>query len=129
MTTFAIKQSWNRYRTAGWGCSEPTIMSPRALVSRRRMLQSGAAFALGAVAPGELAAAETNASLVDGTFLAVGDWGRGNATQLQVAAGMARIAEEKPIGFVISTGDNFYKGGVKSTDDRLWKQLFEDVYS
>jgi acid phosphatase len=93
------------------------------------MLQSGAAFALGAVAPGELAAAEINASLVDGTFLAVGDWGRGNATQWQVAAGMARIAEEKPIGFVISTGDNFYKGGVKSTDDRLWKELFEDVYS
>jgi len=99
------------------------------LVSRRRMLQSGAAFALGAVAPGEPAAAETTPSMVDGTFLAIGDWGRGNATQRQVAAGMARVAEEQPIGFVISTGDNFYKGGVKSTDDRLWKQLFEDVYS
>jgi tartrate-resistant acid phosphatase type 5 len=109
-------------------------LTRRALVTRRRVLQSGAALTLGVLAPGGLAAAQPPGAQppsgkADPTFLAIGDWGRGNETQQQVAAAMARVAQEEPLGFVVSTGDNFYRLGVTSTHDPLWKRFFEDVYS
>ncbi len=64
------------------------------------------------------------------TFLAVGDWGRGGAFgQAEVAKAMADFADRTPVGFVVSTGDNFYDNGVSSVDDPEWKRSFEDIYA
>ena len=52
------------------------------------------------------------------SFLAVGDWGRrGTEAQRAVAQGMARAARRLGSAFVLTTDDNFYEGGVESTDD------------
>lgn len=63
-------------------------------------------------------------------FIVIGDWGmQGSRQQHQVAAQMERLAAREAIDFIISTGDNFYPSGVKSSVDPLWKTTFEDVYS
>lgn len=63
-------------------------------------------------------------------FIVIGDWGmQGNKQQYQVAAQMERLAAKETIDFIVSTGDNFYPRGVKSSVDPLWKTSFEDVYS
>ena len=41
---------------------------------------------------------------------------------------MAHAAEAAGVQFVISTGDNFYPGGVSSVDDSQWVTSFEDIY-
>ena len=62
-------------------------------------------------------------------FLVFGDWGRrGEQDQVQVAAQMAKAAQESVAKFVVSVGDNFYEDGVSSTDDAHWRVSFEDVY-
>lgn len=64
------------------------------------------------------------------TFLAVGDWGRAGAFgQAEVAKAMADFADRTPVGFVVSTGDNFYDNGVTSVDDPEWRRSFEDIYA
>jgi acid phosphatase len=64
------------------------------------------------------------------TFLALGDWGvKGGRAQGPVAQAMGRAADETAASFVISAGDNFYPGGVRSIDDPQWKTSFEDVYT
>lgn len=65
------------------------------------------------------------------TFLAIGDWGRnGSHTQKQVANAMDKTIHDStavhPI--IISTGDNFYDGGVETADDESFTNSFEDVY-
>ncbi|MBC8322538.1 MAG: metallophosphoesterase [Candidatus Marinimicrobia bacterium] len=69
--------------------------------------------------------------IADGTrFIVLGDWGRrGNAKQQAVANAMAFTANLYPIDFVLTTGDNFYRWGVRSTHDKHWKDSFENVYS
>lgn len=63
-------------------------------------------------------------------FLVVGDWGRkGLFNQTQVAAQMGKIAQQFPIDFVISTGDNFYEDGLNGTDDPSFEQSFSAIYS
>ncbi len=63
-------------------------------------------------------------------FLAIGDWGReGKYLQKETADAMAKYAEESPVSFIISTGDNFYETGIKTVDDPLVKISFEDIYS
>lgn len=63
-------------------------------------------------------------------FLAIGDWGRfGSPGQRGVAHGMAVAAAELSSRFVISTGDNFYPGGVQSVSDPHWRRSFEEVYA
>jgi len=63
-------------------------------------------------------------------FLAIGDWGReGKHLQKETADAMAKYADENPVSFIISTGDNFYETGIKTVDDPLVKISFEDIYS
>ena len=61
-------------------------------------------------------------------YLVIGDWGLGNSRQREVAAQMARVAQQVDVDFIITTGDNFYPSGVTSERDTLWKTAFEDVY-
>lgn len=63
-------------------------------------------------------------------FLIVGDWGDPNAgVQRAVAEAMGEVAARDHSAFVISTGDNFYHGGVESVGDPRWRDTFESVYN
>jgi tartrate-resistant acid phosphatase type 5 len=63
-------------------------------------------------------------------FYVIGDWGRrGKYHQIPVAEAMSKCALIAKPEFIISTGDNFYTFGVKSTKDKLWKLSFEDIYN
>lgn len=92
-------------------------------ISRRSFLAAMASFAAASrrVVP-------ATASDITLTFLTLGDWGRGSADQQRVAVQMAKTAKAVGARLVISTGDNFYPGGVKSVDDTQWVTNFEDVY-
>jgi tartrate-resistant acid phosphatase type 5 len=62
-------------------------------------------------------------------FVVIGDWGRnGENFQKEVATAMGRAAHDLPAQFVITTGDNFYPYGVKSTADYHWVSSFESIY-
>jgi tartrate-resistant acid phosphatase type 5 len=62
-------------------------------------------------------------------FLIFGDWGRqGERDQVEVAAQMAKAAQDIGARFVISVGDNFYEDGVASVEDSHWRASFEEVY-
>ncbi len=62
-------------------------------------------------------------------FLVIGDWGRcGEYYQKEVAEQMSYCSVSGDASFIISTGDNFYPGGVSSIDDPLWEKSFESVY-
>jgi tartrate-resistant acid phosphatase type 5 len=63
------------------------------------------------------------------SFLAIGDWGRKTSGQPKVAAAMATAARQLHPRFVVSTGDNIYREGVRSIDDPLWADVYERVYS
>jgi acid phosphatase len=108
-------------------CSDLTASSPwsNAAVAQvgRRTLLGGLASLASLPA---LAAARTSAP--EG-FVAIGDWGRkGEPVQRAVALSMGEAAREVRSRFVISSGDNFYPGGVTSVADPHWRQSFEDVY-
>ncbi len=63
-------------------------------------------------------------------FIALGDWGkRGSYLQRSVAKQMGRYAKKYQSNFILTTGDNFYTDGVKSTEDPKWDNAFEDVYT
>jgi hypothetical protein len=63
-------------------------------------------------------------------FYVIGDWGRkGKYFQKDVASAMDRCAEKVKPNMIISTGDNFYTFGVKSTKDKQWKKSFENIYN
>lgn len=74
-----------------------------------------------------------NSSLIpDNSFVfyVIGDWGRkGKYHQLKVAEAMNKCAAIAKPQLIISTGDNFYTFGVKSTKDKLWKKSYEDIYN
>jgi tartrate-resistant acid phosphatase type 5 len=96
-------------------------------INRRTVVQSGAALCLTATLPMRAWAQSQEQPL---SFLALGDWGRdGGREQTEVAAAMAKTAAEVGSRFVLSAGDNFYPGGVRSVRDPHWKASFEDVYS
>ncbi|XP_059448222.1 purple acid phosphatase 3-like [Corylus avellana] len=64
------------------------------------------------------------------SFLVVGDWGRrGGFNQSEVAVQMGIIGEKLDIDFVISTGDNFYDGGLKGVDDPAFDESFTNIYT
>jgi len=63
-------------------------------------------------------------------LLVVGDWGRkGTHNQSRVAEQMGRVGENLGIDFVISTGDNFYKNGLKGVHDHAFEESFTDIYT
>jgi len=62
-------------------------------------------------------------------FVLFGDWGRrGQIDQVHVATQMAAASSAVRAKFVVSVGDNFYEGGVESTEDSHWRESFENVY-
>ena len=89
--------------------------------SRRSFLAGIAGIALGRSKSAW--AAEPGSS-----FLAIGDWGTASAEQKKLAIEMGRTAAAAGARFVISTGDNFYRDGVVSTEDSQWKTSYEDIY-
>lgn len=95
-------------------------------ISRRRLLQCSAA-ALLPLGTGHSAWAHGH----ELAFLVVGDWGhpREIANTRKVAAQMGIVADTLRADFIVSVGDNFYERGVGGTDDALWRQAFEDVYT
>lgn len=63
-------------------------------------------------------------------FIAMGDWGRAGADhQKAVAQQMAKVAAATGAQFIVSTGDNFYPGGVMSEWDPQFRSSFEEVYA
>jgi len=63
-------------------------------------------------------------------FIVLGDWGRqGQYNQTSVAHQMTQWCKSKgKCDFVMNVGDNFYKDGVTSVDDPLWKLSYENIY-
>jgi len=96
---------------------------PKMLLTRRRLLLGAA----GAIVAGPALAQSTAA---EQSFLVIGDWGDPSTRiQRSVASTMGRVAASMQSDFVISTGDNFYRNGVRSTHDPQWRESFEDIYS
>ena len=64
------------------------------------------------------------------SFLVVGDWGRrGTYNQSRVADAMAaKATQEGGVGFVVSTGDNFYESGLVSVEDDNFTASFSNIY-
>jgi len=63
-------------------------------------------------------------------FMVFGDWGRnGEDKQMEVAHEMGIIAKKFKPEFIVSTGDNFYPNGVRSTRDYNWIASFENIYT
>jgi tartrate-resistant acid phosphatase type 5 len=63
-------------------------------------------------------------------FIVFGDWGRnGEDNQKETALEMGAVAKSFDPAFIISTGDNFYPNGVRSTMDHNWIASFENIYT
>ena len=63
-------------------------------------------------------------------FMVFGDWGRnGEDNQTEVAHEMGTIAKKFKPEFIVSTGDNFYPNGVRSTSDHNWLASYENIYT
>lgn len=64
------------------------------------------------------------------SFLVLGDYGRqGKSGQSDVAKGMGVVAAQLKAQFVVTTGDNVYNNGLKSTTDKLFAATFTDIYT
>jgi len=61
-------------------------------------------------------------------FIAVGDTGKGNSGQYQVAQTMQKKCEKSGCDFILLLGDNIYNSGVTSIDDPQFKRKFELPY-
>ena len=61
-------------------------------------------------------------------FIAVGDTGKGNQTQYQVAEAMREQCAAEGCDFVVLLGDNLYPEGAEEVDDPVWQTAFEDPY-
>jgi hypothetical protein len=62
-------------------------------------------------------------------FVAIGDAGKGNAEQKQVADGIQAKCAASGCNFVQLLGDNIYDSGVTSVDDPQWQTKFEQPYA
>ena len=62
-------------------------------------------------------------------FIAIGDWGSGRSRQKEVAEAMGDFCQHYRCDFIITTGDNFYKKGVKSLSDKKFDKRWRDVYT
>lgn len=64
------------------------------------------------------------------SVLVIGDWGRkGDYNQSLLATQMGVTAEKMESDFIISTGDNFYPGGLIDENDEAFYQSFSDIYT
>lgn len=63
------------------------------------------------------------------SVLVLGDFGTGERGQRELADTMTRVHADSPPDLVITLGDNFYPHGVETTDDPLWEEVFEGVYT
>jgi len=61
-------------------------------------------------------------------FFVIGDWGNPTDLLKKTAETMASRAAKAPIECVIAVGDNFYKNGVKDTQDVLFTTCWKDVF-
>mmetsp|Transcript_76417 Transcript_76417/g.184934 ORF Transcript_76417/g.184934 Transcript_76417/m.184934 type:complete len:444 (+) Transcript_76417:54-1385(+) len=57
------------------------------------------------------------------------EWLREENAQQRVTQQMLKVAQEKPISWVVNVGDNFYFDGVDSTHHWHWRTSFESMYS
>jgi tartrate-resistant acid phosphatase type 5 len=70
-------------------------------------------------------------------FLVISDWGRDGMKdinkktpgQLKVAKQLGVTAKKNHALFIVTCGDNFHDGGVKSLTDPFWKVNYENVYT
>ena len=62
-------------------------------------------------------------------FVAMGDCGKGNEGQHQVAAAVLAKCQQSGCDFVQLLGDNIYDSGVSSVDDPQWWTKFEQPYA
>jgi tartrate-resistant acid phosphatase type 5 len=61
-------------------------------------------------------------------FFALGDTGYGGELLRSNANAMEAEAEVRPVDFVLLLGDNFYLEGVRSLEDPMWRERFEDAF-
>jgi tartrate-resistant acid phosphatase type 5 len=61
-------------------------------------------------------------------FVAVGDTGKANDVQYQVAAAIRDQCAAEGCDFVLLLGDNLYPEGAEDTGDPVWQSAFEDPY-
>ncbi|NOX42478.1 MAG: hypothetical protein GXP19_01905 [Gammaproteobacteria bacterium] len=61
-------------------------------------------------------------------FVAIGDTGRGNAGQLEVANAIKTKCAKNGCDFVLMLGDNIYNSGVSSINDEQFQTKFENIY-
>lgn len=82
--------------------------------------------------PPELGAAGGKGDSLGGTaplrFVAVGDTGKGNDTQQQVAEAIRDHCAAEGCDFVVLLGDNLYPEGAEDVDDPVWQTGFEEPY-
>ena len=62
-------------------------------------------------------------------FIALGDWGSDETCQYIVADAMGKWCALHRCDFIITTGDNFYHGGITSPDDPRFNTTWKDVYT
>lgn len=63
-------------------------------------------------------------------FTVFGDWGRnGEDNQKETAKELGVVSKIFKPSFIVSTGDNFYPSGVRSTRDYNWLASFEQIYT
>lgn len=61
-------------------------------------------------------------------FVAVGDTGKANAVQVDVAAAIRDQCAAEGCDFVLLLGDNLYPEGAEDVDDDVWQSAFEEPY-
>ena len=61
-------------------------------------------------------------------FVAMGDTGKGNQGQKDVAAAIEKHCASRGCDFVQLLGDNIYDSGVSGVDDPQWQTKFEEPY-
>jgi tartrate-resistant acid phosphatase type 5 len=62
-------------------------------------------------------------------FVAVGDTGKANDTQYEVADAIRDHCAAAGCDFVLLLGDNLYPEGAEDTDDEVWQTAFEEPYA
>ncbi len=90
---------------------------------------SGGAAAGGVSGAGGPATGGSGGATESVRFVAIGDCGKGNEGQIQVAEAIRQKCAQSGCDFVQMLGDNFYESGVTSVDDPQWQLKFEQPYA